>query len=106
MVNCFNSAEAVVGKLNEQFMPVDVATTMDLIRKIWLLRYAVLHEPTSPRTIRAVSDVVAESSNELAEIYRQMLMGSASVSHYASIQSLMATELKTMLPVAGEDNGD
>ena len=47
MTNAFPAASEVVGRLNESFIPVDVANVMTIIRNVWTLRYNVLHVPNS-----------------------------------------------------------
>lgn len=106
LINCLSTAEAVVGKVNEGYLPVDVASTMDLIKRVWLMRYRMVHEAGSQESIMATCSVLESADNELAEIYRKMVSGGRMMMFFSHIVRMMQTELRKMIPIAGEEDVD
>ena len=89
MINGFPVATDIVGRLNDSFIPVDVANVMTIIRNIWTLRYNILHVPNSHAAISATYKAVEDASDELAEVYRQFLSSKRSAHFYSTIVNLM-----------------
>lgn len=97
MTNGFPGATDIVGRLNESFIPVDVASVMTIVRNIWTLRYNILHVPNSHAAFAATYEAVASGGDEIAKIHRQLFDNGRSEKFYTNMIQLMASHVTAEL---------
>lgn len=60
--NHVSIAEHLIAKINE-YLVMDLRNALDLVQKIWMTRYTMIHTPFSNEAVRAMQSVLSDDHN-------------------------------------------